>query len=96
MSDHMIARLVRTGRWVRVHPGTYRPLGVPPSWRADLMAAVQRDRWANASDLENQIADLRSAANAIDTGRPLLDQSEAVKTFFDRAGRVLREMSQRA
>lgn len=31
---------VEAGRWERVHPGVFRPAGVPRTWESDLMAAV--------------------------------------------------------
>lgn len=60
---------------------------------ADLMSAVQKDRWPDVGNLERQIAEVRTAAESVDAGRPLLDQTPAVETFFDRAAAALRSMS---
>lgn len=38
-SDKMIWARVKDGRWIRLHAGVYRIASVPPSWRADLVAA---------------------------------------------------------
>ena len=53
---------------------------------ADLLSAVQQDRWPNATNFRVSIDEIRQAAAAIDGSRPLLDQTDKVKAFFDRAG----------
>ena len=53
---------------------------------ADLLSAVQQDRWPNSAHLKASIDETRQAAAAIDASRPLLDQTDKVKAFFDRAG----------
>jgi hypothetical protein len=62
---------------------------------AEAISALQEDRWPDASDLQNQIAQVRTAAGRVDADRPLLDQTSAVKTFFDRAAVVVRAMADR-
>ena len=61
---------------------------------ADLMAAVQQSRWSDASELRNQIEQVRLGAVAIEGDRPLLDQTPAMHEFFDRAAAALRRMAQ--
>ncbi len=60
---------------------------------AELMTALQRDRWPEAKDLQEQIAEVRSAAERVEANRPLLDQTTAIKTFFDRAADAIRTMA---
>lgn len=60
---------------------------------AELMSSLQRERWSNAAELRSQIEQVRSAAEAIDAKRPLLDQTPAVDGFFDRAAAALRTMA---
>ncbi len=59
------------------------------------ISALQEDRWPDASELQNQIAQVQTAAERVDADRPLLDQTSAVKTFFDRAAVVVRAMADR-
>lgn len=60
---------------------------------AGLMAALQSERWPSADGLQREIADVKTAAESVQADRPLLDQSSAVKTFFERAAAVLRVMT---
>lgn len=60
---------------------------------AELMTALQRARRPNAKDLQEQIALARSAAQRVEANRPLLDQTAAVETFFDRAADAIRTMT---
>ncbi len=62
---------------------------------AGAISALQEDRWPDASELQNQIAQVQTAAERVDADRPLLDQTSAVKTFFDRAAVVVRVMADR-
>ncbi len=62
---------------------------------AGAISALQEDRWPDASELQNQIAQVQTAAERVDADRPLLDQTSAVKTFFDRAAVVVRAMADR-
>ena len=61
---------------------------------ADLMAAVQQSRWSDASELRNEIEQVRLGAAAIDGDRPLLDQTATMREFFDRAAAAVRRMAQ--
>lgn len=61
---------------------------------ADLMAAVQQSRWSDVSELRNDIEQVRLGAAAIDGARPLLDQTTAMREFFDRAAAAVRRMAQ--
>src|SRR5207302_6139176 len=40
LSENAIAHLLRTARWAKVRRGVYRIVGVPTSWRQNLLAAV--------------------------------------------------------
>lgn len=61
---------------------------------ADLMAAVQQSRWSDVSELRNEIEQVRLGAAAIDGDRPLLDQTAAMRSSFDRAAAAIRRMAQ--
>lgn len=61
---------------------------------ADLMSAVQQSRWSDVSELRNDIEQVRLGAAAIDGDRPLLDQTAAMRDFFDRAAAAVRRMAQ--
>jgi len=63
---------------------------------AGAISALQEDRWPDASELQNQIAQVQTAAERVAADRPLLDQTSAVKTFFDRAAVVVRAMADRS
>lgn len=60
------------------------------------LTSVQQDRWPDAKDLADQLNEVRTAAERVDAARPLLDQTAAVKGFFDRAAGAVRAMSQRS
>ncbi len=62
---------------------------------ADAISALQEARWPDASDLQNHITRVRTAAERVDANRPLLDQTSAVKTFFDLAAVIVRDMADR-
>jgi hypothetical protein len=40
MSDSSMLRRIRSGRWIVVHPGVYFLAGVPPTWHAEVWAAL--------------------------------------------------------
>ncbi len=58
---------------------------------ADAIATLQREHHAGVADA--QVNQVREAAQAIDTGTPLLDQRERVQTFFDRARDAIRALA---
>lgn len=60
---------------------------------ADVMSDVQQTRFPA---LANQVSEVREAATAVSPDRPLLEQREAVRTFFDRAANTLSVMAGRA
>ena len=55
----------------------------------DVMAAVQQRHLSDQSGVRGQIEELRQSAEAVDGGTPLLDQTERVTAFFDRAAETL-------
>jgi len=57
---------------------------------ADLMETIQKKRYP---ELQEQTARLKTDAEAIDPGTPLLDQKHAVGEFFRQADGTLREMT---
>jgi hypothetical protein len=57
---------------------------------AGLMSAIQQARFPNAL---GDVANVKAAAARLDARRPLLEQREAVQTFFDRAADAVRHMS---
>ena len=57
---------------------------------ADLMATIQQRRYPN---LGNQVAQVRSAAEAIDPNQLTLNQRERIQQFFARAGEALENMA---
>lgn len=59
---------------------------------ANLMTAMQQDRWPDDADMRSALEEARTAAGALNRDRPLLEQLSAVRQFFDRAAIVLREM----
>jgi hypothetical protein len=61
---------------------------------ANLMSAMQQDRWSDAADIRSAVENVRTAAGAIAADRPLLEQASDVRRFFDRAATALREMVQ--
>ena len=59
---------------------------------ANLMTTMQQDRWPDAADIRRSVEEVRTAAEAVEANRPLLEQTSAVRQFFDRAATALREM----
>lgn len=57
---------------------------------AGLMTAIQVARFPS---MEEEVADVKRAAEDINAATPLLDQPNAVQTFFDRAAAAVRKMS---
>ena len=55
-----------------------------------LVTAIQVARFPS---LQSDVADVKRAAEQVDPALPLLEQSAAVQTFFDRAAAVVRRMS---
>ena len=55
-----------------------------------LMTAIQVARFPS---LQDDVADVKRAAEAVDPAYPLLDQSAAVQTFFDRAAATVGRMA---
>jgi hypothetical protein len=60
---------------------------------ADAVGTLQREHHAQLAGADNQVNQVRQAAQAIDTGTPLLQQHERVQTFFDRARDAVRAMA---
>lgn len=56
-----------------------------------LMTTVQQER---APALDNELAEVRRAAEAVRANQPLLDQRTRVQEFFDRAATAVRRMSE--
>ena len=59
----------------------------------DVMAAVQQRDLSDQSGVRGQIEALRQSAEAVDAGKPLLDQTERVTTFFDQAADTLQVLA---
>lgn len=59
---------------------------------ADLMTAIQQNRWPDAADIRQSVGEVRTAAVGIDANRPLLQQTSDVRQFFERAAAALRNM----
>lgn len=57
---------------------------------ADLMGAIQRQRFPS---LQSTVVQVQQAATAINPSTPLLDQTAAVQKFFDSAATALRSMA---
>ena len=57
---------------------------------AGVMAAIQQARFP---DMEADIGNVKAAAERLDASRPLLQQREAVQSFFDRTATAVRRMS---
>ena len=57
---------------------------------ADLLNAVQDERYATAADIDARATGVRQAAEAVQATTPLLEQREAVQSFFREAGETLR------
>jgi hypothetical protein len=62
---------------------------------ANVMAAMQQDRWPDAADMRNDVQQVRTAAGALDAGRPLLEQLPEVRECFERSAVVVRAMAER-
>lgn len=60
---------------------------------ADAIGTLHREHHAQATGLENQVTQVRQAAQAIQTGTPLLQQQQEVQTFFDRARDAVRSLA---
>ncbi|HEV2132500.1 MAG TPA: hypothetical protein VGR27_15405 [Longimicrobiaceae bacterium] len=60
---------------------------------ADAMNTLHQEYHPQASDVDSQVNQVRQAAQAIDTGTPLLQQQERVQTFFDRSRDAVRTMA---
>ena len=56
---------------------------------ADALAALQREYHAGVSGLENEVNQVRQAAQGVQTTTPLLQQRDQIQTFFDRARTAL-------
>lgn len=59
----------------------------------DVMAAMQQQHLSEDSGVRREIAELRQSAEAVDAGKPLLDQTERVTAFFDRAADTLQALA---
>lgn len=59
----------------------------------DVMATVQQRHLSDATTIRGQIDELRQSAEAVESGKPLLDQTERVTVFFDRAADTLEAMT---
>ena len=59
----------------------------------DVMAAVQQLHPSDAAGIRGQIEELRESAEAVDAGKPLLNQAERVTAFFDRAADALQSLA---
>ena len=62
---------------------------------AGLLSTVQRDRWPDADRIRSDVERVRASAAAIDSDRPLVDQTATVREFFDAAADVVRAMTHR-
>lgn len=60
---------------------------------ADAIGTVQREYHPQLTGADNQVNQVRQAAQAVDTGTPLLQQQERVQTFFERARDAVRTMA---
>ena len=61
---------------------------------ANLMSTMQQDRWGDDTEMRNELDEVRAAAAAIEARRPLLEQTDRVREFFDRAAAVVRHMAE--
>lgn len=59
----------------------------------DVMADLRQARWPEADAIDAAIVATRRAATAIDDARPVRDQVDRLRDYFERSAEVLRAMS---